>query len=185
MPRMLDQELLGELDRRWREQSPALVGRLDSGLADAEIDLLAEPLGYTLPEEVRRWFRWHNGSTNRPIIFTRAFMTLADAVSQTLDFAAMDETLTNGWLHTIDEKPYVVFDCRGEANAPAPVWHFEYSFNFDHPTRPVFESIGDMVAFWIELIDDGQIFWNTKGDWGIRDGVPDAITRRIWGVPTD
>ena len=44
---------------------------------------------------------------------------------------------------------FVVFDCRDAADADAhvPVWHFDYSFDHDHPTRPVFASIGDMVAY--------------------------------------
>jgi hypothetical protein len=67
----------------------------------------------------------------------------------------------------------------------SPVWHLDYSFDFDRPTPPVFDSIGDMVTFWIELIDDGQISWDAEGDEPIRQPVPDAILRRMTGVPTD
>jgi hypothetical protein len=180
---MLDEGLLAELERRWRDQSPALVERLAPGLSDEEIDRLVEPLDYSLPEEVRRWFRWHDGSSNRPVIFTRAFTPLRDSISLSAGFADMDETRPDDWLNVMDEKPYVIFDCRGETIAP--VWHLEYSFDLDSPTRPVFESIGDMVAFWIELIDDDQIFWSSDGEWGIREPVPETVSHRIWGVPTD
>ena len=69
--------------------------------------------------------------------------------------------------------------------APAPVWHFDYSFDFDRPTRPVFDSIGDMVSFWIELIDNGQVVWATEGEGRLRQPVSDAVQQRIKGVPTD
>ena len=183
MPRMLDDDLLSGLERRWREQSPALLQRLCPGIDDGEIDRLAKPLGYAIPEEVRRWHRWHDGSTGRPIIFSRCLGTLESNVALTLEFERIDETWPRGWLKVMDEKPYLIFDCRGELNAPVPVWHLDYSFDF--PTRPVFGSIGDMVSFWIELIDDGQISWDAQGEWPMRQPVPDAVLQWIMGVPTD
>jgi hypothetical protein len=184
MARMLDDELLGGLDRRWREQSPALLERIAPGLSDEEIDRLAEPLGVALPEEVRRWFRWQDGSAGRQVIFARAFYSLRTGVKLSLEFVADDERI-GGWLQALDEKPYVFFDCRGDLDQPAPVWHFEYSFDFDRPTRPVFDSIGDMVAFWIELIDGGHVSWDAAGDWVFQESMPEAARRRVWGVPTD
>jgi hypothetical protein len=182
---MLDTRLLEELEERWRDQSPALLQRLRPGIDDAEIDRVAEPLGFPIPEEVRRWYRWHNGSIGHPIIFSRCFGTLSDDVVATLDLEEDEDKWKKGWLHVMDEKPYLIFDCRGDVNAPAPVWHFEYSFDLDRPTRPVFDSIGDMVSFWIELIDNGQIFWDVHGEWHIREPVSDAVHQRIRGVPTD
>ncbi|MEN3267947.1 hypothetical protein [Pseudonocardia sp.] len=70
----------------------------------------------------------------------------------------------------MDEKPYLIFDCRGERNAPVPVWHLDYAYDF--PTRPVFASIGAMVSFWIDLIDDGQISWDANGEWHIANRSP-------------
>lgn len=183
MPRMLDDRLLNDLERRWRDQSPALLQRLRSGIDDAEIDRVAAPLSFPIPEEVRRWYRWHNGSTGSPIIFSRCLVTLASSVAVTLDMEKVDETSPRGWMLAMDEKPDLIFDCRGEFDAPVPVWHLDYSFDF--PTHSVFDSIGDMVSFWIELIDNGQIFWDADGEWHIREPVSDAIHQRIRGVPTD
>jgi hypothetical protein len=180
---MLDIQLLDELEDRWRDQSPVLLNRLRPGIDEVEIDQVAAPLGYAIPEEVRRWYRWHNGSTGRPIIFTRCLVTLASSVAVTLDMQRVDETWPRGWMLAMDEKPDLIFDCRGERNAPVPVWHLDYSFDF--PTRPVFDSIGDMVSFWIDLIDDGQISWDADGEWHIREPVSDSIHQRIRGVPTD
>jgi cell wall assembly regulator SMI1 len=93
---MMDEGLIEERERRWCDQSPALVKRLTPGLSDDEIDRLSEPLDYSLPEEGRRWFRWHDGSSNRPVIFTRAFTPLRDSISLSAGFADMDETRPDG-----------------------------------------------------------------------------------------
>lgn len=184
MVRTLDQELLTTLEARWHEQSPALLDRLAPGLRDVEIDRLTAPLGYSLPEEARRWFRWHDGSTGRPVMFARALDHLSASVDSTLQFAKLDETWVPGWLKVMDDKPYVLFDCRGAADAPVPVWHLDYAY--DPPTRPVFDSIGDMVAFWIELINAGQLRWSPQsGGWIPREPTPEAVLLRITGVPTD
>ncbi len=78
-----------------------------------------------------------------------------------------------------------VYSSTAAAASPRSVsfWHLDYAFAF--PTRPVFHSIGDMVTFWIELIDDGQISWNVDGEWHIREPVSDSIHQRIRGVPTE
>ena len=54
---------------------------------------------------------------------------------------------------------------------------------FPDPTRPVFESLGDMFRFWIELLDDGIMYW-TGRTWSARDVPPDAALK-LGGVPTD
>ncbi|MEN3267946.1 SMI1/KNR4 family protein [Pseudonocardia sp.] len=183
MPTMLDEELLDALEQRWRDQSPAMIQLLQPGLQNDEIDRLSEPLGFPLPEEVRTWYRWHNGSSNQPIILWRAFGTLADDVTTTLAYEQDEEQWQKGWIQVMDDKPLMIFDCRGGVAAPVPVWHLDYAFAF--PTRPVFDSIGDMVSFWIELIDDGQIYWDPNGEQHMREPVADAIHQRIRGVPTD
>jgi hypothetical protein len=183
MPTMLDDELLEALERRWREQSPALLQRMEPGIDDDEIDRLSAPLGYAIPDELRRWYRWHNGSANRAVILSRAFRPLDDSVARTLEFEQDEEQWPKGWTLVMDEKPLLIFDCRGGVSVPVPVWHFDYAFDF--PTRPVFASIGDMVSFWIELIDDGQISWDADGEEHVRQPVPEPILERMSGVPTD
>ena len=37
----------------------------------------------------------------------------------------------------------------------------------------------------IELIDSGQIAWDTQGQERIREPIPDAVLQRMTGVPTD
>jgi hypothetical protein len=49
----------------------------------------------------------------------------------------------------------------------------------------VFESIGDMVAFWIQLIDDGLTVWDVERGWKVREPVSTDIQQMIAGVPSD
>lgn len=81
------------------------------------------------------------------------------------------------------EKPYVVFDCSGSETGPVAVWHYDYEF--PRPTRPVFDSIGDMVAFWIQLIDDNLIVWDVERGWQLREPIPTDLRQKIAGVPSD
>jgi hypothetical protein len=180
---MLDTHLLKELEDRWRQQSPTLLERMQPGIDDDEIDRLSAPLGYTLPEEVRRWYRWHNGSSGHDIAIRRAMTELADDVKQTLEFQDEDEHWNNGWLKVMTQKPYVVFDCSGSETGPVAVWHYDYEF--PRPSRPVFESIGDMVAFWIQLIDDNRMFWDVEHGWQLHEPVPADVRQKIAGVPSD
>jgi hypothetical protein len=58
---VLDAELLGELERRWRDQGWPGVDWLQPGLDDGEIDAMTSPLGLRLPLEARRWWGWRDG----------------------------------------------------------------------------------------------------------------------------
>ena len=140
---MLDTNLLEALERRWHEQSPAVIQFLQQGLQDDEIHRLNLWLSPLL--EVRGGIAGAVTS-NTAIVLQRSFRTLTEDVARTLEFEEDDDAWPKGWMKVMDEKPFIIFDCRGSAAAPVPVWHFEYSFDHDHPTRPVFDSIGDMVT---------------------------------------
>jgi hypothetical protein len=181
---MLTTHLLDELERRWESQGAPFVDAMPPGIDDQEIDRFAAPLDFTIPEEVRRWYRWHNGSSGVEIVVSRVFTSLAEDVQQTIDFQEDDERWQQGWLNVMNEKPYIIFDCSGAVDAPVPVWHYDYAFNY--PNRPVFGSIGDMVRFWIDLIDAGHMFWNPDiGTWDAREPLPTAIAEMLGGVPDD
>lgn len=183
MPRMLDAELLEQLESRWRAAGATTLQRMAPGISDDEIDRIAAPLGFRLPEEARRLYRWHDGSGVYPIIWLRGMSCLEQAVSDSVDFEGFDDNWNSGWLHLMDEKPYVLLDCSGEEHAPVPVWHYSYDDEF--PTRPVFASIGEMVEFWVALIDDGHMYWNGETWWGDEASVPAEALQRLRGVPTD
>ena len=62
---ILTSATLAELEEAVGRHDLELVARLAPGLTDAEMDDLMRPLGLTLPEEDRVWWRWHDGLTDQ------------------------------------------------------------------------------------------------------------------------
>jgi hypothetical protein len=183
MARFLDEELLNTLEEHWRRVGAGFVERLPAGLPDEEMDPLTERLGFRLPEEARRWYRWHDGSDGYDVTSYRMLHSLAEDVEQTTWLTGMDPYWRDGWLHVMSEKPCITFDCRVADDEPVPVWHYYQGFEF--PPRPMFDSIGDMVLFWIELIDDGHLRWERGRGWRMREPVREDVLFRLGGVPAD
>jgi SMI1 / KNR4 family (SUKH-1) len=182
MPRMLDEELLSRLERRWHDLGTPMPGRMEAGLDDAQIDRIAASLPFRLPEEVRRIYRWHSGSSLSDIVFSRVLLPLQVSVEDTLDFLATDSDWKPGWLKFMNEKPYIALDCSGGYDDPVPVWHYDYAQL--PPTRPAFVSLGELFLFWISLLDDGYMYWDAPS-WRMRPDLPEDITNRLSGVPSD
>ena len=154
---------------------------MEPGLDDAEIDRITAPLDFRVPEEVRRVFRWHRGSSLAPFAAYRTLLPLETSVRQTLGFRRQDDDWRPNWLKFMDEKPYIALAC-GSYNDPVPVWHYDYTQL--PPTRPAFASIGDLFLFWISLIDDGYMYWDAPF-WHLDPQVPEEIVERLGGVPSD
>ena len=109
--------------------------------------------------------------------------TLAEDVDETMTLQSHNPAWPSGWLKAMNEQPYVIFDCRGAVDAPVPVWH--YFQGFDFPTRPLFQSIGDMVMWWIRLISEGHMLWSVDRGWYLREPVPAEVQQLLGGVPGD
>jgi hypothetical protein len=183
MARMLDARLLEELERRWRKRSPEIFGRFAPGLSDEEVIAAAAPLGLTLPEEVLLWFRWQNGTDHASVVLASAFESVAGAVERTEIHRRFE--VPHDWLAVMDNQPYVFFDCGGGPTAPAAVWYYDLDRGL--PSRPKFESIGEMVSLWIELIDSGDLIWFTErsGWWDVPEDAPDELRELTTGAPLD
>ena len=87
-PRLLDDELLGELEARWCRKGAFVAHALRPELTDNQIDALTREAGLSLPAEARRWWSWHDGAEPQPpggpaeLGPDRAFLPLADAVRE-------------------------------------------------------------------------------------------------------
>lgn len=176
MTRFLDTELLEELEQRWRANGARIVDHLRPGLSDAEIDRIAADLPFSLPEEVRRWYRWHNGSPAYEMAPARACTSLEEDVEFSRGFQGDDEALHRRALIISTDKPYIVLDCRDGASQPVSVWNVWP--DEPDPDEPVFHSLGDFVAAMIGLIDDGYMFVR-DGNWAYRDPLPPEVERLI------
>jgi len=91
-PRLLEVDLLCELEQRWQAQGAVITGALRPGLTDDEMDTLTEPFGMRLPAEARRWRGWHDDADPQPpgaaaeVGPERAFLPLARAVRNARGF---------------------------------------------------------------------------------------------------
>jgi hypothetical protein len=167
MFRMLDTQLLIELEQSWKDAGALYLGDMRPGLTDADINQRIAQLGFDLPEEAWRWYRWHDGSSDHYVTSFRIMTSLAEDVDETMTLQSNDPTWPPGWLKAMNEQPYVIFDCRGAIDTPVPVWHYYQGLVF--PTRPLFKSIGDMIMSWIRLINEGHMLWSVDRGWYLRD----------------
>lgn len=59
-------DLLTALEEEWRRQGAPIADLLAPGLTDQDIDALVDPVGLRLPQELRVWWRWHDGLAHVP-----------------------------------------------------------------------------------------------------------------------
>jgi hypothetical protein len=139
------------------------------GLGDDEIDALMEPHGFDLPEEARRWWRWHNGyvegtgppwvgvTPNRPLLSLEQVLDLhASTKDESREIWGADR-----WLMVFVDRPSIFFACNGARDAPVPIRTQE---DVDGP-EPVLPSIGELVKVWIELINTSVFPAGVEGEW--------------------
>jgi hypothetical protein len=180
---VLDQNLLDELESRWRRQGAAIVERLRPGLTKTEMDVVTEPLGIRLPREARRWWGWHDGATDeRPFSGYqlgpgRNFQSLEESVAFTMETWEITGSSKRipGWLQLTSGPPSLTIDCAVPEAAPVPVYAVEWE---DWPTSPSLASLGDLVQTWIAALDEGFWRWNAEtGQWerGRLDGFDSEL----------
>jgi hypothetical protein len=179
-PRLLDAQLLHALEERWRTRGAETPDRMAPGLSDEEIDRIAAPLGFALPEEIRTLYRWHDGSQRYVMTWARGMISLQVVVAEAATMPPWDEERRPTWLRILDERPYLVADCAVGLHDPVPIWN--YGPDWGPATRPVFASVGDMVALWIDLIDNDLMYWDGT-IWQVRDATPEDVLERLTGVP--
>jgi len=175
----LDTRLLGALAERWQARRVPTPDELRPGLSDAEMDALTAPLGASLPEEARVWWRWANGVPKDGVQATRQtgggmlFLPLEEAIEVYRRSQAMAEEMGE-WPTSIElgldvehwwnrdwfpitvtgSGGIVACDCGVERTAQTPIRMVEWGAKEDSDV-PVVPSFGQMVTWWIEAYDDG------------------------------
>lgn len=156
MPTLLDADLLQRFETALRASGVEAVDALMPGLTDAKIDEVAGPSGLQLPEEVRAWWRWRNGSPPRvysplfpphemlPLEVTVA--TYQELVNPEYGFFGDPEHS----LHLLSEFPVVSVQCVGVGDVPAPVYTLGEPAGDAELTHP---SLGQLVLSWIDEIE--------------------------------
>lgn len=179
MTRYLNDDLLAAFETRLRDRGATITETWAPGLTDAEIDQLLLPVDIDLPEEARRWWRWHNGShgaKGQPdeLLPGRDLYALHSVADIYADFRdpRNDAGEPEGLLAPVGEKPIIWFHCDGARDAPVPI----YSQNdWTAPLRLVLPSIGELVTTWTDYLDRGIFQTNPDGTWAYRHDLPQDV----------
>jgi cell wall assembly regulator SMI1 len=176
-PPVLAAELLGGLERRWRDQGWPGVDWLQPGLDDGEIDATTRPLGLRLPLEARRWWGWHNGLSlpedarrDQLIFGGPGFVYLS--LSGAIDRYTMIREIDAGpvWHPTWFPITVAVYgaviacDCSDPDAERTPIRpvHWASGVMGDVKAR----SWGEMVTWWLDAMDHGAWRYEpSEGRW--------------------
>lgn len=181
MARILDCELLEELEAAWRGAGAQIVGVLAPGLSDERIDELMTPLGLSLPEEARRWWGWHNGVTNKApygwdIGRQILFFSLQEALQELDDpFHGGGEPAPQTWIPWVRAAGgWLAIDCAQPDNTP--VHRLDREGGIFHAA----DSIGEAVELWLEMYKTGGWSMNAGGWWDLDlDRAPERAMRLL------
>jgi hypothetical protein len=172
-PRHLDQALLDMLYERWAERKLPILNHLRPGLIDAQIDELTAPLGITMPEEARVWWRWHDGAELNPNRNFKGdfgpnhyYMPLGQCVQMCArgrDGLAFDRENPDTWYWVSGWFPFTtvgtltLIDTGVSRDDPVPVRAY---FPQDGEPYPIgLPSIGMLIEAYIDAMDRGVWIW--------------------------
>jgi len=176
-PRLLDAELLAQFESALRAAGVD-VDRLTPGLTDAGIDAIVEPWGLQLPEEVRTWWRWHNGASPReyfPLLPHRQMLDLNEAVDRYAFVVRAGREAhidPKGGIEPITESPAIFVQCLETGDVPAPVYVVDEPAA---PSRLVLPSFGELVVNWMDFIDRGIYATRPEGGWSEEQHFPPDV----------
>jgi hypothetical protein len=176
--RVLDQDLLTELERRLSDQDVLAIGSAAPALAEAEMDATLATIGLAVPIEAHVLWQWHDGALHHDrrgaaeLAPSRNWLSLVESLTlreQILEMNTDDpevaETVwSSRWLPVIDSVPMVGLDIGVGHESPCSVWLQ------DLQGPPVLElaSLGDLVALWIEALNRGVWLWDREdGAWDV------------------
>jgi hypothetical protein len=179
MPRYLDDSGLERFEAALTSVGVPITRCWAPGLTDAEIDALAASVNLTLPEEARRWWRWHNGVVEgtRPqdtqLVPGRPLLDLAMVLE---DFGAgrdvtQDVHRRSALLQPLPDQPWLFFDCDVSHDAPVPILVGGPGADI----RPGLDSIGELVATWTALIETGAFAGDHTGWTWDTERIPPEI----------
>lgn len=167
--------LLDDLGARWRRAGAPVADALRPGVSEGEAAALTKPAGCMLPPEARTWWSWHNGTTVATAEYEawpgKWLVALKESVetsrSEWNEFVAIvgEEEARAIWrptwlpILTTGGGDHVVIDCAEQARA-SPVYFFDREGGGPWTFTPHAPSIGMMVTWWIEGIDNGACWWD-------------------------
>jgi cell wall assembly regulator SMI1 len=181
MARMLEDKQLRRFETLLHKHDVPIEKWTRPGLTEAQIETAIKPLGLRLPQEVRIWWRWRNGTIyggrrKLPGPWHEA-MSIEDAIEHYQqcrqvaintagDWPHNDPDLiwSPSWLPIIKTTQPVAVDCSVPEDTPTPVLHIDWS-DLEHSRRPRACSIGEMVSWWIAALENDAWYWDEQDKW--------------------
>jgi hypothetical protein len=197
-PTIVTFELLDALAERLESLGAPIAQHWRPGLTDAEIDGLMEPTGLSLPEELRRWFAWHDGVDGppwpageptigrvwRPWTLAGALehRTIINASQRVLEgqvpAALLREMWSAYWLPIFDTG-HPSFTLASGLKEPGEVGYAPVhlaDWEDGAARRAILPSLGALIEFWIGVADRG--LWRVGGN-GYFEELPLAERERL------
>lgn len=189
---LLTRAALDALEEAIRDKDPDLASRLAPGLAETEVERMTEALGISLSDEARLWWAWHDGVhaatvTERILGAGFQLLPLTDAVelyrvsrgiAESERTTIGDDTLWNpAWFPLVGRgSATVTCDCAEDRHGPTAIRIIDFEAIEPGSDRPRARSLGEMVAWWQEAIEDGA-WYHTRSGWDYKTELLDPVRR--------
>jgi hypothetical protein len=177
---ILDADMLSALEERLRAQDAPVVHSMRPGLTEPEINKVLAPLGLRLPIEARLWWGWHDGAKypRHELIPGQPFLSLAEAVDSYLLGRTIAKQVAEpdllppmndpdfrwnpAWLPITGDRGHpTVIDCSVAEGEPTPLRVIDGQ-DVDGFFKPKAPSLGQMVTWWIQTLDEGICRWDRQ-----------------------
>lgn len=184
VPMMLTEPMLERLFEGWRHAGAPIVQSLRPGLDEREIDATTSELRLRLPVEARTWWAWHDGAsstmTSHALGLGFLYLPLSKAVAlyrqwraiahESVDPASLDperdadDIWHPSWfpISKGGDGTTVACDCSVDEGAPSPIRSVHWSKRVGRSAVPVADSLGTVVSWWIEALEDGTWTYDHK-----------------------
>ena len=177
-------DLLRRLEDHWIHLDVPLARRAAPGLSDQEIDDLLAPTGFELPEEMRIWWRWHNGMTEPDVRDLDATVSASGWRLQTLQHSIREyqmlidvvgpDGITFRWewfpFSPRADAEQLMCDTSRTDGRTAPVIAWDNCVAVEEQLV-IAPSLTDLVRMWVERLDAGivtQRLTTPENGFGIR-----------------
>jgi hypothetical protein len=163
-------EQLSELEELLEKQMAPIVSRFRPPASPASFGAIEELIGCPLPDELRQWWAWHDGTNAAP-----GELAVSSSIGPFFIFRSADEGLAitrecrkeaeevspddpgarwgSTWI-AVGSHGQVACECAVESDAPVPVLDVDYH-KAAYPGAVVTRSLGEMVRWWIEALESG------------------------------
>jgi hypothetical protein len=177
--RLLDEELLDELERELARQPGGLASDAPPGLRPDELIAGFERHGVAPSREAVLWWSWRDGSSLQllpglgHIAFASSLKGLGIlrklAVDQSAEPPTSDPDVwwNAGWIPIFDTGGLskIVLDCTGPPDAPSPLRQIDRdAVGADHYARAFVPSLGEYIARAVRSLSAGRYHYDADRD---------------------